>query len=1395
MYIYGKFSFILQRDSLIDSIYTMVKSLASNKQRNLHIFLLVLCLGTFPFSNLYSISNVFQFKHLSVNDGLSSSNVRKVFQDQSGYMWFGTENGLSRYDGVNIKIYKNIRSDIYSLLSDYVRTIYEDHNRNLLIGTKDGLTQYDRDLDRFINFRYDNSSAFFGVKCLVRRIVEDTIGNLWLATDSGLVYFDRKNNTVLKYQHDPSNPGTISDNNLEAVYIDGSMRLWIGNRKGLELFKPKTGDFEHILFCKTHNDTIGSIYFLDIIEDREGNIWFGSSDGLFCLENRHGNDNLELTHYKNSPEDEGSLSNNRAKSLFIDNGGKLWIGTENGGLNLLDRKTMKFIHYRVNEFNPMSLNSESIHSIVQDRNENLWLGTWGGGVNLSVKNSDFIIHYKNLPGAPNSLSCNVVSGFMEDRKQRLWITTDGGGFNLLNDKTGRFTRYTSDNLNIKSNAILCIAAGDDNKIWLGTWEGGLVCYNYSDNSIKSFTTQNSTIPENNIFAIAKDAQGNLWIGTFGHGLLYYKINERTCTIYSTENSAISVNKIDLIRLNKNNQVYLGSSKGFQVFLPDKALFSSYANIDDDTNSLSNNNVNDIFIENDTCIWIATQNGLNLFNPISRKMKRIYTEDGLQNKSILGLTKDKFGMLWMTTNAGISRFDYCNNKVNDFVASDGLQGTEFKKASILTTEDGAILAGGTNGFNVIKPEKMPKNMMIPKVVLTDIHIFNKKVDIGSKDSPLKKQISKTKSITLSYKQSVLTFFFAALDFTNPQKNQYAYWMENFDKEWIYCGTRKEATYTNLNPGKYFFHVKGSNNDGVWNETGATLELIITPPWWKTGFARAGFALFIVFIFIGIIYYFKNIIRMQKQIAERDRSKAEAEAAMKSQFMATMSHEIRTPLNHIIGLTSLLLKETDRTKVADFAKKTLQSGKALQSIVNNILDFSKIESGKVKLEEQPFLLHELLESQSEMFASQAMDKGIALEFLVEDEVPITLNGDALRLNQVLTNLISNAIKFTDKGEVVVSVAQKKRNDTSVYLRFCISDTGIGLDAAQINRLFSAFSQADAATTRKYGGTGLGLIICKRLIELMRGNITVESMPGKGSNFIFEAFFGALPIPDSGSLCFHDNCKNMRVLVVDDNMPMRLLLKKNIEKMGLGVDEATNGNEAIEKIDLSSARTMPYACIIIDYSMPQMDGIAVVKKIRANPATLSLPVIVMTLFGQHPVQLSARKAGANAVLSKPVKKAQLFSALGEALKIFPSASTLPKSITADASQPADDRMLHGATILLAEDNELNVEITKTILQDAGAVVAVAENGLVACRLAGEQPPDAILMDIHMPEMDGIEASRKIHEIPVLKGIPIIAFTASVSAEERARCLSAGICDYVTKPVDPVVLIKTLKTWISPA
>jgi ligand-binding sensor domain-containing protein/PAS domain-containing protein/HPt (histidine-containing phosphotransfer) domain-containing protein len=839
--------------------------------------ILVSALCLFPAAIAYSQQKTLQFKHLTADDGLSSSIVVNVLQDYKGFMWFGTDDGLNRYDGEEVIVYKNSASDSTSIIENHIQAIFEDRKKNLYIGTWEGLSLYDRDHDRFVNYKFDKTSPFYTKGMNVNQIIEDSIGNLWLATGSGAIYFNRTSNSIIRYEHDPNDSNSISSSEMDRVHIDRHGRVWISTKKGLNRFRPETGTFQHITRCATHGDDISAVFFLGIVEDREGEIWFGSDAGLFCFENRGGEKEIALKHYQHDPKDPASLSINRSRALLIDDDGNLLIGTENGGINLYNKEKKSFYHYRIDDFNPMSLNNESIHAMTLDRNRNLWVCTWGGGVNVASYKSGFIINYKNLPGASQSLSFNIVSGFAEDSLGRIWVATDGGGFNLFDRSIGRFTRFNTGNCAIKSNALNCITMGTNGMIWMGTWDGGLTRYNCRDNTLKVLTTRNSSIPDNTYYSIAQDAEGNLWMGSFRHGLVYYQIKENRFTSFDPLSGNTEIN---VVRTDRHGRVFVGAANSHNtyIFLPAETRFIEY-NIMPGATIEGSNGVYDILIENDTSTWVATKQGLYRFNPENKNNEWFFRDGGSSGTVIKGLAMDKNGVLWVTSNTGLYRFDYRTKATKHFTISDGLQSNEFYRSSILTLKNGAILAGGSNGFNVISPEQYSENCKAPDVVITNIHIFNDKVDIGTKNSPLIKQISETQKMTLSYKHSVLTFYFAAMDFSNPDKNLYAYRMENFDKSWTYCGNRKDATYTNLNPGTYRFHVKACNNDGLWNEDGASVELVITPPWWKTKIARVGFVVLLLLLLLWIYLYFRSK-QEQQHLRELVASQKKTEDIMRS-----------------------------------------------------------------------------------------------------------------------------------------------------------------------------------------------------------------------------------------------------------------------------------------------------------------------------------------------------------------------------------------------------------------------------------------------------------------------------------------------------------------------------------
>lgn len=1051
-------------------------------------------------SGVYAQPERLQFKHLTPDNGLSSSVITSIFQDYKGFIWIGTYDGLNRYDGINFVVYKNSLTDSSSI-SDDVRTMIEDHDKNLLIGTNAGLCKYNRDKDNFLNYMADKSSPLRGIGCAVIKIAEDSFGNLWLATSVGLIYFDRIKNRIIKYAHDANNPESISDDNVESVLIDKRARLWVTTRKGLNLFISETGTFKHIIHGESETDDLSNTYFLDMIEDRGGDLWFGSNEGMYVLKNNPDTNITRLIHYKHDYHDKFSLSSNRIKSFCADNSGNLWIGTENDGINFFEKENQRFWSYRGDDYDPKSLNSESIQAICQDKSGNLWVGTFTSGLNVAIKNRDAIILCQTLPGAPYSLSNNSVLSFLEDHQGQIWIGTDGGGLNLFNKKTNRFLRFNVENSHLSSNAILSLYEDSSNQIWIGTWAGGLVRYDSKTKSFISFTTKNSGIKDDNIFAITGGDNNDLWLGSFEHGLIHYQIRENKFTSITPANSGLANKMVTKILKYSKGNFLIGSSNCFQIFSPGENHFTTYIHNPDNANSLSHPSLYDILVVNDSCIWVGTKNGLNLFNSKTRSFTRYFEKDGLPSNVIKGLAMDNSGALWVTTNKGICRFDFKQGKFKNLTKDDGLQSNEFHDRSILKTKSGALLMGGTKGFNIVYPEKIVENKSIPDILITDLKILNKGVRPGAENSPLIQNITETKTLILSHKQSVLTFYFAVMDFTAPEKNQYAYKMEGFDKDWIYSGNKSEATYTNLDPGEYVFSVKGSNNDGVWNEKGVSIRIIVLPPWWSTWWFRLIVIFTIIFIVLSIFLSRVRSLKNQKSLLEKTVAMKTAELnelnASKDKFFSIIAHDLKNPFNTIIGFSEMLRDEIttgELNKSGEYAGMIFDSATKTYRLLENLLEWANSQRGKISFNPVPLNLGEIFKEDLRILNEMAGRKNIELINHFTDD--LTIIADKNMIKTILRNLISNAIKFTHiNGKVeLTTIIDNKQAEISV------SDSGIGMTKETIAKLFRIDSNLSIRGTENEKGTGLGLILCKEFIEKHGGKIWVESETGKGSIFRF-------------------------------------------------------------------------------------------------------------------------------------------------------------------------------------------------------------------------------------------------------------------------------------------------------
>ena len=782
------------------------------------------------------------FTHLSVADGLSHADVRAIAQDRQGFMWFGTWlGGLNRYDGYTFRVYKHDDQDQRSLINDTVRTLYVDHTGVLWISTwGPGLDRYDRDTDSFTHFRHDPHDPTSLPDNNVKAFYEDETGTLWVGTHAGLSRFDRARGTFFTYRARPDDPASFGETHVQSIGLDATTgMLWVGTEdSGVKVLDRSTGHFTSYANDPDDASSLSNNVVLNIFQDRAGARWLSTADGL----NRFDPRTHKFVRYFHDLRNPSSLSDNSVLETYDDRAGRFWVVTNNG-LNLMDRARGTFARYLHDRNDPSSLsgNTFNYEALCEDTSGTLWMGMRSTGVDRLASAAARFTTYRHNSQDVNSLDNDSVTSLALGSGGELWIGTETG----LNRFDGRtFTHYVNDPhdpSSLSPGPQRMVAQDSHGVVWTGTYGGGLD--RLDGQRVKHFRhdPRNSDSPANdNISNLAPDAQGGLWIGVHGKGMDYFDGRRFTHFAPDPANPTSLPDAYALpLLLDRHGMLWIGTTNsGLVRFDTHTRKFTTYLIDPNQPGSQAANWTKDVYSDG-ASIWVASSIGLSRFDPETGKFTHHYTEkDGLANNSVVGVLGDAQGNVWVSTIKGLSRFDPRTETFRNYDVFDGLQGNEFSLHCRAKAPDGRLFFAGVNGLSAFYPDKLVDNTTPPPVVLTEFELFNKPVKIGAKDSPLRQAINVATSITLRYEQAVFRFQFAALNYSAPQKNRYAYKLDGFDRDWQYTdATRRFATYTNLDHGDYTFRVKASNNDGVWNEQGVALHIRILPPWWSTWWFRA------------------------------------------------------------------------------------------------------------------------------------------------------------------------------------------------------------------------------------------------------------------------------------------------------------------------------------------------------------------------------------------------------------------------------------------------------------------------------------------------------------------------------------------------------------------------------
>lgn len=1208
------------------------------------------------------------FRHLTIDDGLSQNAVFAILQDKTGFMWFGTKDGLNRYDGSTFTVYQHNAFDSTSLSSNFITNLFEDSRGRLWVGTLDGgLSLFDHHTEIFHTITLGPEVTGLRNTFEIKAITEDRDGNVWIGTrGDGLFRInvsagDEPYGLIDRFLHEPGNTNSLSSNSILDVFADHDGTLWIGTTDGLNRFHPPSGRFTYFRI-QSKNPAAPAHPFEDgvsnVLRSSDGSLWLGTLSGLLKFDPEQASYERYPHHYEIYRFGWGSIS-----KIIQDHEGFLWIGTASM-LMRFDTKEKKYTYIRHDPSNPRSLSYHAISSLFIDKTRILWIGTAGMGINIyDPKMQRFGLFQVNL-GSESRLSAFSVRSVVEDDYGDIWVSSDV--LYKWDRQTGTIRSFEGSSNNptaFGNTGAWSMIKSSDGHIWTATSEG-LSRYHPASKQLKQYfwSPLNPTgLPQKQCYTVFEDRNKDIWVATETY--ISKLIDDEKGIFHSiryTLGPGYGEQVRPVIFQDFHGIIWIGTRKGLLRMNVDQTSFDTHQNNPALAESLSNDVINSICedpLQPGKYLWIGTNGGLNRLDMETGNFNHFTETEGLPNNVIYGILPDEANNLWLSTNKGLSRFNPRTLTFRNFDVRDGLQSNEFNTGAFFRSSSGELFFGGIKGLNYFFPSNIKDNLFEPNIVITQIKLSDRYISRKSDPRIFRHEKGRKERIVLSYKDNAITFTFAALDYSATEKNQYAYRLEHFDAGWIYTGHSRTATYTNLPPGKYTFRVKGSNNDGVWNESGLSLDLLIKPPWWRTIWAYLVYAIIIFSALILLRRYELKRIELGNQLKFE---KVQTDSLRnldqtKSRFFANISHEFRTPLTLILGQLESAMSSgigVDPKRKLVIAKRNAQR---LLILINQLLDLSKLESGSMDIHASPNNIVSFLKGLFYSFESLSIAKNIIQRFESESEfIPVLFDSD--KLEKVFYNLLSNAYKFTEsQGSIIVRI--KRREDA--FVEISVEDSGLGIPADHLPHIFDRFYQVDSSMTRAFEGSGIGLALTKELVELHQGTISVASHAGVGTIFTvllpgmvqldpiveersaekkiemeaeLHLYDQESPIHDKPTLISPVSEGKDIILIVEDNHDLRSYIREHLE-LNYHVLEARNGMEGLDE-----ARKSIPDLIITDLMMPEMDGHVFCREIRKDERTSHIPIILLTAKAGFEDRLEGFETGVDDFITKPFRAKEL-------------------------------------------------------------------------------------------------------------------------------------------------------------